>query len=146
MLIGNLNNKKVFSKIESMEADIKNTLRDVLFGVGMEHVREVRASFTERKTGRMYIIKGVPHQASAPGEAPAYLHGVLSRSVGYTVRGHHEVEYGDRNIPGHEPYGLYLEVGNSRIKPRPHISKAADKKGIEGRKDFVRSINRVLRG
>lgn len=86
------------------------------------------------RTGRIYIIRGREHQASAPGEPPALLSGDLRKSITHTDvtwegnEAHTEVGSG-------MPYARILEFGGEikrrtkkgkeyviRILPRPYFS------------------------
>ncbi len=75
------------------------------------------------KTGRIYSFRGSPHQASAPGEAPANKSGTLVESYNYNVRGAYEMEVGES-----APYAGFLEDGTTNIEPRPHFKRAIDDK------------------
>lgn len=45
---------------------------------------KVKKKLTGPRTGRIYIIGGITHQASAPGEPPAAFSGNLRRSITHT--------------------------------------------------------------
>lgn len=112
------NNRRVFLQIERLEYNTRGAIHDALHEIGRENVRYTRALILDRnKTGRVYIINGRRHQASAPGEAPANLSGRLERSVDYVVRGFTQMEFGDQ-----VPHGRFLELGTDRIEPRPHLA------------------------
>ncbi len=62
---------------------------------------------------------GAVHQASAPGQAPATDTGRLANSIAWApVQGGYAVGTG-------EDYGRWLELGTSRILPRPWLQPAA---------------------
>lgn len=69
------------------------------------------------KTGRIYRRRGVDHQASAPGEAPATDTGRLAQS-GRTT-------YDDGNLTGRvtfsTEYAAGLEFGTQRVAARPFL-------------------------
>jgi len=72
--------------------------------------------------GRIYIIRGVWHQASAPGQPPAVLTGDLLK--GFFVRaafGYRE-KVATAYIGNHVPYAIYLEYGTYKMAPRPYVS------------------------
>lgn len=87
-----------------------------------------------QKTGRMYRRRGVEHQASAPGEAPASDTGRLVQSA--------RSEYEPADLSGEAiwstDYAEALEFGTSKMAPRPYARPAlANKKdeitaGING--------------
>lgn len=94
--------------------------RIALYNIGKENTRYARQLIIRGpKTGRLYRIKGRKrrHRASAPGEAPANLTGRLQKSVNFIVNGHDEMKFGDQ-----AEYGLFLELGTRKMKPRPHLS------------------------
>lgn len=71
------------------------------------------------KTGRVYRVRGVNIQASAPGEAPASRTGRLVRSYNYNVHGYRQMTVGED-----APYAGFLEDGTRNMKPRPHLIRA----------------------
>lgn len=87
-----------------------------------------------QKTGRIYRRRGVEHQASAPGEAPASDTGRLVQSA--------HTEYEPADLSGEAiwstDYAEPLEFGTSKMAPRPYARPAlANKKdeitaGING--------------
>lgn len=78
------------------------------------------------RTGRVYIIKGKPHVASAPGEPPAPITGRLRQSITHTD----VVWNGDEasaEVGSSDPKAARLEFGGVdsrgiRILPRPYFS------------------------
>ena len=95
-----------------------------------------------KKTGRIYRRRGVEHQASAPGEAPA-------SDTGRLVQSAHS-EFDPADLSGEAiwstEYAKPLEYGTAKMAPRPYARPAlANKKdeivsGIEG------EIAAVLKG
>jgi len=104
---------------------VKKGIRNSLFEIGRENTRHLQSLFRdEKKTGRIYFIKGRLHQASAPGEAPAILSGNLFRSVDFNVRGSSEMTFGEKMF-----YGEFLE----HYMNRPHVKRTADERGTQNR-------------
>lgn len=70
--------------------------------------------FVRGPAGGVFAIRkrATPHQASAPGEAPATDKGELARSIDFDAR-HFEVEVG---TTAGAPYGKYLEGGTAGTK------------------------------
>lgn len=72
------------------------------------------------KTGREYRRRGVVHQASAPGEAPATDTGRLAGSA--------RTEYDRQQLAGRvifsTAYAAALEFGTERMAPRPFLRKS----------------------
>lgn len=117
-------NNMTFLVVDDFPASVRKEIHKVLFEIGQAHVVRTRHLIFKRKTGRIYVINGKFHQASAPYEPPANLSGALAANVDYIVRGSTEMEFGDKRQPGKAPYGLFLEKGTSRMQPRPHLSAA----------------------
>ena len=116
-------NREVFFRISKMEKMTKKSIHNALFEIGKEHVDHAKELMLEKKTGRIYKIGKINHQASAPGEAPAILTRSLFSNLDYAVRGHQELEFGDKEQAGKLPIGKYLEEGTTNIEPRPHIGR-----------------------
>jgi HK97 gp10 family phage protein len=72
------------------------------------------------KTGRIYRRRGVEHQASAPGEAPASDTGFLASSI--------TTKYDASKLSGQvvvgAAYGPHLEYGTQTMEPRPFLRPA----------------------
>lgn len=87
--------------------------------------RAIKKKLTGRRTGRVYIIDGRRHVASAPGEPPATLYGDLRKSIT------HVGPFWERDILTGEvgsdlPKANMLEYGGitsngARILPRPFL-------------------------
>lgn len=78
------------------------------------------------RTGRVYIIRGIEHQASAPGEPPASFSGDLRKSITHTPV-YWVGDNAQAEISVGAPYGRILEYGGVtshgvRILARPYIS------------------------
>ncbi len=138
-------NRKVFITIRDAEDIFDRGVRRGLYEIGRENVKHTRKLIlSPPKTGHLYKIHGILHQASAPGQPPADFTGGLRRSVNYTVRGSSQMEFGDEKI-----YGRILELGGmtqipshvqlvgaapnvagkaARIEPRPHLSRTVREK------------------
>lgn len=134
-----LNSKNIFKRMKTLAVDIKRSINISLYGIGQENVRHARELMLERKTGRIYKIKGVEHQAAAPGEAPALLTANLFESVDYVVSGSHQVEFGVR-----VPYGLDQELGTEKMSAHPFIVPTAKAKQKDAYDEFVFNTKKVL--
>lgn len=110
----------------------KRVLRGANRGIfaGTEAVAEQarQAILSPPKSGALYKRRGVVHQASAPGEAPASDTGRLVQSG--------RTEYNQQDISGRvifsTEYALALEVGTVNMQPRPYLRPA-----LEVKKDFI---------
>jgi hypothetical protein len=100
-----------------------------------EHAREAfQKRLTGPRSGSVYTTRfftsksgtvvpyGVrpPHQASAPGEAPAFDTGTLLRGISFKQGAN--PQGGWFKIMSAADYGPYLEKGTSRMKPRPFFT------------------------
>lgn len=91
------------------------------------------------KTGTVYEKgKGISHQASAPGEAPASDTGNLARRIEIKLsRDKLRAEIGVHNLL-FTPYARALELGSKFIKKRPYMAPAYNK--------FIAAIRKGIRG
>lgn len=118
-------------------------IRFALFETGQEVVDEIRRLIKDPpKTGRIYNFRGRPHQASAPGEAPANRSGKLMKSSFFIVRGFRQMEVGE-NV-GDVPYDEFLESGTKKMKPRQHVIKAVNSTTRNLVKAFETHVQREL--
>jgi len=125
--------------------DIKNRfdqgIRDAFFDQGDRNVKYARKEILKRnKTGRLYMIKGKPHRASAPGEFPANLSGKLRKGIDYSVRGSNSMEFGDR-----VKYGKYLELGTKNMEPREHIVATVEKRAVNFKNALLVFVDRRVK-
>ena len=120
-------NARAIARAKNARRNLQKGIANALHEIGAENVRHVRKLiYSPPKTGRIYIINGRRHQASAPGEAPANLTGSLAKSADYKVTGSAFMEFGER-----EEYGRYLEDGTTNIAPRPHVFRTVRERGVE---------------
>lgn len=94
-----------------------------------------------QKSGKVYRRRGVKHQASAPGEAPASDTGALIQSK--------TTDFDRASIAGRlsfrTNYALALEKGTLRMAPRPYAVPAIVGKRTEIIDAIVMEIGSVLR-
>jgi len=90
--------------------------------------------FVKGGTGKAFPVKkrDKPHQASAPGEAPATDHGELLRSIAIDQRDM-EIEVG---VDAGAPYAEWLEEGTAFMEARPFLEPAV----IKHEKEIVDDI------
>lgn len=119
---------------------------------GTESVREEATSLilNGEKTGRIYRRRGVAHQASAPGEAPASDLGTLLRSITTSV----SAEALTGNINFRTEYARRLEYGFVGLDslgrtydqaPRPFARPALSNKQEAIRDDVASEISDALK-
>jgi len=135
-----------FMVINKSMINNKEGVRRGLVEVGPEIRKEVKRLITSPpKTGRVYTIRGKPHQASAPGEAPANLTGALAASVSSRVKGSTRLTIGD--LASKAPHGGVMEFGTkdgTRILPRPHLKPGALSKAREVKQAILLGVQRQL--
>ena len=113
-------NKRVIVAMERAQHTHRQGVKDGFHIIGqLVGIRTKKLIINPPKTGRVYRIKGIPHQASAPGEAPANRTGRLARSYNYQVSGDVQLAVGES-----APYAGYLEDGTRKMKKRPHLIRA----------------------
>ncbi len=124
-----------------------------LIKIGFMIEREVKLSMSTVGTGRIYLIgknRNIVHRASAPDQPPAVLTGRLRSSITTAWTGgarpipdrSKNPEAGPNDaigIPGgseqdfkvvigtNVDYGVFLELGTSRMAPRPFLRPAFEK-------------------
>jgi hypothetical protein len=102
--------------------DINGAIRTAMYGMGQIVTRDLKTRLsTGPRSGRIVYVRGRRFQRSAPGEFPARITGALAKSVKYTVyRGGKTLEFGETIR-----YARFLELGTSRMQPRPHVQPVA---------------------
>ena len=92
------------------------------------------------KTGRTYTRRGITHQASAPGQAPATDTGALVRSITLNRISDQTVTVGSKLA-----YASYLEFGTRNIARRPAWVPAALQAEGKFRKRIEDALARAAR-
>ena len=94
------------------------------------------------KTGRIYRRRGVEHQASAPGEAPASDTGTLvQRSTT-----EHDAGALVSTVFFRTAYAAALEYGTAKIAPRPYARVSLEEKREEIEQNIKDRVSAVLQG
>lgn len=143
--------------------------RGVVIWIGIVERRAVELLNNPPKTGRIYRRRGVSHQASAPGEAPATDSGTLVNArridrltaqtaarLVFTAEYAPHLEHGSKQqggglgsavsdfISGHGGY-LEREHGTRKLEPRPFAGRALHETLEEGRAALTAEIAASLR-
>lgn len=115
-------------------------MQGVVAGAESVLAEAINMILTDPKTGRVYIRRGVAHQASSPGEAPANDTGRLAQS-GRTEAAPQELAAA---VIFSTEYAAALEYGTPRILPRPYATPALMKKAEEIQTDIDRRVALAL--
>ena len=152
---GDLNNKKVFRKIETILPRTQKAVMESWFALGRDLKNEVnREILRSPKSGKTYIIRTKDgrarrHVASAPGETHANLSGKLRRSVSWKGHGHSRMDFGygfsTTSVNQAPIYDAAIEYGfdfgnNRKIEPRPSIENAVKKVQHNTKNHFHREM------
>ncbi len=128
---------------------INATAADVVDDAAKETVVAIRARAVKAiqrgpASGEVYPPvrnrRGKPHQASAPGQPPASDTGTLASSVKW------ERDAGGYVVGTGIEYGLFLEVGTSRMAPRPWLTPSVEAELPSFRDNIIKAIRRLANG
>jgi HK97 gp10 family phage protein len=112
------------SKLRNISRTLAFTIEDLVDDTAQAVKEYAQLSMLEPKSGRIYMSHGRPHQASAPGQAPAVDVGTLIGSLEVDKSGPYEAYCYTRL-----DYAEYLEDGTRHMLPRPFMRPAARKAG-----------------
>lgn len=98
----------------------RGAMQGVVEGIGIVEQRAVHLITNPPKTGRVYKRRGVVHQASAPGEAPASDSGTLVNA--------RRIEIDETNVAARlifsALHALFMERGTRNVAPRPFATRS----------------------
>lgn len=118
------------SNIPQLMSDVRARASSLVRDTALEIEVAAKTSMTEPKSGRIYG----KHQASAPGQSPAIDEGDLVKSLATEVTDTSAV------VGSTDKKSVWLELGTSRIAPRPSLEPAS-----EGVKDeFERGLKELI--
>lgn len=137
-------NVRSIKSAESIAAKTRFGVEKALWRSGKDIAAEFnRQVLAKNKTGRLYIRRtrgGAKrlHRASAPGETPANRTGAYRKAFSFSVDGAHQLRVGVAAVGNGSKgkYPLYLEVGTSRMKPRPGLGNAVS----ASERDIIRNL------
>jgi len=133
----------VFNNFNALADAAKQQADELCEGTAFSALGEARILIRNPpKTGRIYMKgkkRNIPHQASAPEEAPATDTGALADSSLVRKRGQADYE-----IEFYQEYAAALEFGPPKrnLLPRPFLRPAVEK----FRTDFERDLIRIMGG
>lgn len=121
-------NKKAFESALNLDKNTRRGIRAAFFEIGKDLLDTFNKQVLDKsgKSGTIYIRKDRlgrkrRHQASDPGESPANRTGNYRRSAGYQIQGFDRLIFGVT-----AEHGEWLELGTSRMKPRPGLGNSVN--------------------
>ncbi len=81
----------------------------------------IKQILSQPGSGRVFVRRGIRHQASAPGEPPAADTGNLRSKIGFQIKAPGRIGIG---VAAGAPYWKFLEFGTRFIDPRPFLRPA----------------------
>lgn len=146
-ILGKETQNEVKKSVAKAARKFKTAVKNALTDMGKDLKKQTKLSINNvGRTGRIYRVrirgKIKRHQASAPGQVPANMTGALKRSVQYKVTNPVTLEYGAGDSTGPVDYAKYLEMGTSRMAPRPYLEPQIKRlKGGDASKIFKKRID-----
>ncbi len=123
--------------VETMVRDaVMATIARIITGTQED---AVKAIMSPPKTGKIYRTRGVAHQASAPGEAPANDTGRLAQSGIPTLDNAQLLG----TLRFASAYALYLEKGTRYMAPRPFLLPAFIKNAADRQRMLAEEMKAV---
>lgn len=110
------------NRIPELMNKLPNVVDLIVQKTALEVEKDAKASMSGAKHGRVYPRgDGKPHQASAPGEAPAIDTGHLVNSIQAARTGQ-----GSAVVTAYSDYAAALEFGTRKMAARPFFKPAAE--------------------
>ena len=119
----------------------KPIAREINAGALAVHGEMVRAIQSGPKTGRVYTRRGVRHQASAPGEAPATDTGSLFGSLAIEP----DPDGLGTKVLARSIYAMWLEFGTRRVAARPFFQRSFERHKKPIRRAIAAAVKAVLK-
>ncbi len=115
---------KLDRKLKTVPAATKRMLRKQIAAAAIAMVTDIKDNMLRQaKTGRVYKVDSVSHQASAPGEYPAVLTTALINGVTFEI-----ISNGmDAVVGTNVMHGVHLEFGTKNVDPRPWLQPSYNK-------------------
>jgi HK97 gp10 family phage protein len=140
--------RELVERLGRINKETQRQVRRALLRGGLRvENRAVEGIIDPPKTGRIYRSKhrkGKLHQASAPGEFPAADSGRLHQSITHAEvpapAGTIAVE-----VAANAPYATFLELGTSKMEPRPFMAPALRENEVRIRNDIAEAVRRGSR-
>lgn len=113
-------------KQKQVETDIGKALAKSCALVQSTAIKSMRDTAIDYSKSYHTYNKQIVHHPSIAGNPPAVDTGTLRRSITYNVNENEKYGRVGSTIKN-PPYGLYLEYGTSRMRPRPWLRPALEK-------------------
>jgi len=155
-IIPDLANRKVLIQISNLQKLQNKGIRKAFYYIGKDLVKtSQRLIMMKPKHGKTYIIyrggRRFRHIASAPYEAPANLTGALRKSIDFSVIEADRMEFGVREYfpdrkgtPKGVDYGIYLELGTSKMDKRPFLLPSIVANQKNAQQHFEQQLKKAL--
>lgn len=120
-------NRRSFESAKGLAARTAFGIEKAFYFTGKNLISEFnRQVLAKDKSGRLYIRKTRSgarrrHRASASGETPANRTGTYRKGIGFRVQGSKQLVFGNS-----VEYAGFLEIGTSRMDPRPGLSNTIE--------------------
>jgi hypothetical protein len=112
----------VENRIPLLTGTIRQRAGDLTMKTALQIQGRIRTGMADAKSGRVYLRRGIAHQASAPGEMPAVDTSHLTNSI--------QVERmpdgASSAVFTNAEYAEVLEFGGVKTEARPFMQPAAD--------------------
>jgi HK97 gp10 family phage protein len=132
-------------KLAKVGVDAKSAIMKAVAESSLKIESDAKTSIQRgSRTGRIYTRGNVQHQASAPGEAPKTDTGKLVAGISTKLAdGGLSSKVG---VMSKEAiHGAYLELGTSKVSPRPWLNPALDKNRDFIQKSFERHLMKAIK-
>lgn len=130
---------ELFQKQKRLETEIGKALAKSCALVQSTAITSMRDTVTDPNRAYYTHNKNIPHHPSIAGNPPAVDTGTLRRSITYKVDEAEKTGYVGSTIKN-PPYGVYLEYGTSRMKPRPWLRPALEKSLPKIKEYFLKAL------
>ena len=133
-------------KLRERYKKAENQVEKALLKGATDIERDAKISMRGPKSGKFYKTynKKKKHRASAPGEAPAVDTGRLRSSIKYSLVASGKLA--EVIIGSDVEYAKYLEMGTSKMEPRPFLQPALEKNREQIKKEVADAISKEIFG
>lgn len=142
MIISSNSNFQAFSLPDKLGTVAPQKIKYALFLICKNTQKAAITDTKTPKSGRIYFYnkngRRIRHIASAPSESHANLTGALNKEMNFKVTSPKEALFGYSN---NSKYGKFLELGTSKMSPRPTLKNAMEKEMQKNRAILTNELN-----